>query len=279
MKGAGVLALVLLGALPGSAAGAPVVQTPSVERSATLAAGAKRTLTLTCPGTSVAVGGAAPSGFATLRGSVPLAEAQRWRFRFAAGNSARRVTASLRCVGLRLPAGTGPVRLLVSSRFEPDVEVGAGETGRVALACPASQVATGWGFERADAALGVAAAVPTRTGWSLAFRNRGRTAASVTPHIRCLERRQRTRRGQSHAFALRRASFADALGGGLAAVSHSCRRSEGSLATGFRPAASDGAAARAAAPAGPRGGRWSFAGASGRVETTLLCLSRATGFG
>jgi hypothetical protein len=259
--------------LPASAAAAPVVETFSVERSATVAAGATRTLTLTCPGTSVAVGGAAPSGLAALRASVPLSDAQRWRFRFAAGG-ARQVTAALRCVGLNVPAGIGRVSLEVSSRFEPDLEVAPGATRRIALACAAGQLPTGWGFERAERSLEVAAALPTRTGWTFEFENAGRAAATVTPRIRCLQREQRARDGRAHAFAMRRVSFA-ARGG---EVTRSCLRDEAGLATGFSLDPAGGLEARVAAPSGERGGRWSFGPGSARVEPVLLCLSRTTRF-
>jgi hypothetical protein len=278
MRRAGVLALVGLGALPASAAGAPVVETSSVERSATVAAGATRTLTVGCPGAAVAVGGAAPSGFATLRASVPLADGRRWRFRFAAGTRARRVSAAVRCVALRLPAGIGGVSLVVSSRFDPDLEVPAGQTARAALACPPRRLPTGWGVERARAAVEVAAAVPTRSGWRFAFRNTGPATAVVTPHIRCLGRRQRARGGATHAFAWRRAAFADTTGGARSEVRHACRRGEAALSTGFALDPAGDLRARAAAPAGARGGRWTFGGPRASAETTLICLSLATGF-
>ena len=73
------------------------------------------------------------------------------------------------------------------------------------MGCSHGFVATGWGLDRTgdDNGLAIAAAVPTKNGWSFTVENSGDTAAGGTLYTRCLERKQHAESGQRHSFATR----------------------------------------------------------------------------
>jgi hypothetical protein len=275
MRSAGVIGLFVLAAVPGSAAAAPAVDPASVSRSVVVPSGATRTLTLSCPGTAVALHGAASSELGT--DSIPGSNPQRWTFRFTseAGDPRRRVRALVRCVALRVPAGIGDVRLVVGTARRNDVFVVAGATRRVALTCAPGMVPTGWGLERGSAgrAMAVAAASPTRRGFVFQLENTGDVGASATPRIRCLDRTQRAEGGATHTFATRVASF-DVTG---SASRRLCRRGEYSVSAGVSLDPADDVILRRATPTGERGGVWRFSGGAA-ATTSLVCLARRTGF-
>jgi hypothetical protein len=276
MLRAGVIGLVVLGAVPASAAAAlPVVDPVSVRGSTNLPSGGERTLVLTCPEPAVALhaGASVEPG----SDSVPGSNARRWSFRFVsdAGDPARRVRAVLRCVRLQLPAGVSGVRLTVGTVRGPDEFVVAGASRRIALTCQRGMIPTGWGIERGASgqALAVAAANPTRRGFVFRLENTGRVGASATARIRCLKRSQRAQSGERHAFTTRVARFDDSGPG----ARHACRGSEYSLSTGVSLDPADHILLTRAMPAGARGGRWSFNG-SGEASTSLVCLDRTSRF-
>jgi hypothetical protein len=189
-------------------------------------------------------------------------------------------------VRVRLPRGVRRVRLVTVTRRDPDVSVSGGSTSRVALRCPSGFVPTGWGHEGLAAGeLRIAAAVPGRGRWAFTLENTGTATAAGTLYIRCLERSSRgQRRGRAvrHAFRIRRASHRDGVpAGGAVPLTHSCRQSEFSVATGSRLDASDDLVLTASHPAGERRGRWTFAHPGGALEpitTYLLCLDRGSSF-
>jgi hypothetical protein len=272
MKSAGVIGLLLVGAAPSSAAAAPVVDPVSVSRFVTLPAGEARALTLTCPGTSVALHGAAFSE----RGSdsIPGSDPQQWTFRFASDSGGpRRVGGVLRCVGLRLPAGISDVSIGVGTMRRPDVFVVAGATRRVTLRCNRGTVPTGWGVEGAPS-IEVAGASPTRRGFVFMLENTGSVGASATPRLRCLERRERAGDGRTHTFATRVATFED---DGNLVERHSCGRREYSVSAGVSLDPAGDVVLERATPRGERRGLWRFSG-SGSATTSLVCLARGTRF-
>jgi hypothetical protein len=273
MRSAGAIALLVLGALPGSALAAPVVDPVSVSRTVLVPADSPRSVILNCPGTAVALGAAASSEPGS--DSIPGANPKRWTFRFAPDGTARRVRTVLRCVQLRLTGDVGSVRLVVGTAFRPDVSVDPGATRLVTLRCQRGQVATGWGVERGDAgeAIAVTSVARTTRSFGIELENTGRTAATATPRIRCLERTQRSSSGLTHSFRLRSPTFEDS---GRAAR-HSCRRGEYSISAAAVLDPDAGAVLEAAIPSGPRGARWRLSRAAD-ATTELVCLSRRTRF-
>ena len=169
---------------------------------------------------------------------MPGADARSWSFRFAGGAADRTASATLRCVRLSLPRRVRGVGLAVGTVIEPVFGLGSGATQEVAITCPRGQVPTGWGLERTDDANGLAIAIasPTARGWTFTVENTGAAGAAGSLHARCLERKQRASTGQRHAFSTRVASFSEALSGN-ATMSHACRASEYSVATGVSLAA------------------------------------------
>jgi hypothetical protein len=275
MRSAGAIGLLALAAVPAPAAAAPLVDPVSVSRSVTVPSGATRSLTLTCPGTAVALHGAASWELGT--DSIPGSHPQRWTFRFAseAGDPSRRASAVVRCVRLRLPAAIDGVRLVVGTGSRPHVEVGARSTTQVVLRCDRGQVAVGWGVERGDAGreIGVTAIARTPRSFGFELENRGSATATATPRIRCLERTQRSSSGLTHSFKLRTTSFEDS---GRTAR-HACRRGEYSVSAAAVLDPDDGAFLEAAMPRGPRGALWRFSRPTG-ATSELVCLARGTTF-
>jgi hypothetical protein len=274
MRSAGAIGLLVLAAVPGSAAAAPVVDPVSVSRFVTVAPGETRTVALTCPGTGVALHGAPSSQ----RGSdsIPSRDPQRWTFRFAGDSDGpRRAGGVLRCVRLRVPADVGDVALVVGTVRRPDVFVVAGATRELTLTCERGMVPTGWGIERGDAGrtIDVAAASPTRRGFVFMLENSGNVGASATPRIRCLERKEQATGGKTHSFATRVATFED--DGDVAR--HSCRRREYSVSAGVSLDAAGNLVLDRATPRRERGGLWRFTG-DGSATTSLICLARGTRF-
>jgi len=263
------LSAAALALLP-AAAHAGVVEPISVSKSVSVPAGGSRSLTLRCPARAVALNGAAPAATS----SIPGPNGRGWTFRFASAAAAETADASLRCVRMRLPDRISGVGLVVETRIEPVAELAPGASARLDLTCSSGELPTGWGLEREGAGNGIAvtAATPRRRGWSFGFVNAGAAPATATATIRCLERRQRARSGQRHAFATRVASFEAKA---TATARRSCRTGEFSLATGV--SLPSGVHLLETGLAGPRGGEWAFSAAT-TAETSLLCLSRTTRF-
>jgi hypothetical protein len=273
MRSAGAIAILMLAALPGSAAAA-VVDPVSVSRFTTVAAGQTLSLTLTCPARAVALHGAATSELGT--DSIPSSNPQRWRFRFTNGSRGpRRAGGVLRCVRLRLSEGIGDVALVVGTVRLPDVFVVAGATREVTLTCQRGMVPTGWGIERGGArrAIAVAAASPTRRGFAFVLENTGNVGASATPRIRCLKRTEQATGGKTLSFATRVATFE----GSGKVVQNACRRNEYSVSAGVSLDPDGDVVLERATPRGERGGVWRFSG-SGSATTSLICLARGTRF-
>ncbi|MBA3263030.1 MAG: hypothetical protein H0T69_11310 [Thermoleophilaceae bacterium] len=279
IRRAATLAILTAAALP-AAAQAGVVEPVSVTRQTDVPAGQTRSLTLKCPARAVALNATATSAL-DATSSLPGADARRWTFRFTAGDTATTGGAVLRCVRLRLPERVSGVGLAVETKFQPVLEVPPGSTVKVGMRCSHGNVPTGWGLDRtgADNGLAIAAAVPTKRGWSFAIENAGTTPAAGNLSTRCLERKQRASSGQRHAFSTRVASFNEQLEGS-GTTSRSCKRGEFSVATGLSLPASDDILLTHTLVVGQRGGEWSFAQPSGAtsVKTSLVCLARTTGF-
>jgi hypothetical protein len=277
------LLVVALAAIPGAAEARDVVQPSTVSRSATVVGGAARTLQVSCPTPAVALNATAtglPAG-ATVRRSLPGTGVLGWSLELAAAENAarQRLSASVRCLRLALPAGVTDVRLSASTRFEPDISVPAGSTQPVALRCGAGYIPTGYGLDTLAGRVSTAAAVPGPRGWSFRLANSSGTEARVTVSIRCTRTRIKGRRNRASVslrLETRRASFTDAAIQGEA-LRHSCRAGEFSVATGASLDGASGLELASAQPTGARGGLWTFTGA-GRVETHLLCLARGSTF-
>jgi hypothetical protein len=253
-------------------ASAQVVEPVSVSKSVSVPAGATRSLTLSCPGSAVALNGA-PTSLRSAS-SVPVTDPREWSFRFSAGAAARTAGAVLRCVQLDLPSDVRAVKIGIGTRWVP-LTVAPISTERAELTCKRGQVPTGWGLERPDSAadaLAVATAAPTRRGFVFRIENTGAVEAPGTLRIRCLGRAQDGGNGERHSFSTRVATFA----GG---TTHTCRRSEYSLSAGASIDPVGDAVLTRAYPTGSRGGRWSFTGAADAPPvTSLVCLSRTTRF-
>ena len=110
-----ILLAAALAAFPAAAEASDVVQPSTVSRSATVAGGATRTLELSCRAPAIALNATAsglPAGAAVHRSS-PSAGVLGWSLELAAAESAarQRLSASVRCLRLELPAGVRDVSL------------------------------------------------------------------------------------------------------------------------------------------------------------------------
>jgi hypothetical protein len=281
------LTIALLLAVPAGAIAADVVVPSSVPGSTTVPAGGSSTLTLRCPASAVALNAAVTQRGAgvTVRRSIPGSESGDWRFRLtaAAGARSRGVRAVLRCVRLALPVGVTGTRLVVSTRRSPVFEIPAGSFIAAQTGCPAGFAATGYGVDQgARRDVRIAAAMPTGSGWNFSLENTGASPARARFTARCLKRVVSARSGGAMTFRLRRPEFSNQVGPGAGRrFSHSCRRSEFSVATGSVVDPADDIELSGSHPAGSRGGRWAFtrAHAGDRVRSSLVCLNRRTQFG
>jgi hypothetical protein len=272
--------------LPALAHADHVVKPVSVRESIIVPEGGARTLTLECPGTSVAVNGAVSrqgSGV-DLRSSTPSREAGDWRFRFAATTGVGpRARAVLRCVGLSLPDGVSGTRLRISTQRRTGVELDPGESKAVRLGCGRAWSGTGYGLDRgASGDVRLAAAVPTAHGWIFRLENIGSEGAVGGVSARCLRTVVEADSGGTLRFrAARRVFLATSESGGRERFVHSCRRSEFSLATGSSVSPADDIALIRSHPTTSIGGRWTFgdANAGEHVLMQLVCLSRRSHFG
>jgi hypothetical protein len=276
-----ILLTAALAAFPAAADARDVIQPSTISRAATAAAGATRTLDLSCRAPAIALNATAvdlPAG-AEVRRSEPRAGVLGWSLELAAAQSptAQRLSAAVRCLRLELPTGVTDVSIRAATMRLPSVPVPAGATQRVSLRCERGYIPTGYGLDRAGAPLRLVRAVATARGWSFEFANASAAAADASVSIRCARARVEGRRADapvSMRLELRRAGFSDAVVAGTA-LRHSCRAHEFSVATGFDARAVE---LDSAQPLGARGGLWSFRGGSGRVETQLLCLARDSTF-
>jgi hypothetical protein len=277
-------------AAPASALAADVVAPSSVAASTTVPAGGSRTLTLRCPAAAVALNAAVTRRGAgvTVRRSIPGSSSGDWRFRLSADAGARRrgVRAVLRCVRLALPPGVSGTRIVVSTRRSPTFNIAAGSRIAAQIGCPAGFVATGYGLDRGGRrAVTIAAAVPTAHGWNFTLENTGASSARARFTDRCLKSAVSARRGGAPTqmtFGVAQRRFSNAIGaGGAGTFTHSCARSEFSVATGSELDASDAIELSGSYPVRSRSGHWKFSHASAgdRVSSFLVCLSRRTQFG
>jgi hypothetical protein len=279
-----LIALLGVAAVPADALAAGAVRTSSVTARAVVPAGGASTIRLRCPSSTVALNGAITrrgSGV-VVRRSNPGADPDSWAFRVAAsGSGSRSVTAMLRCVRVEIPARLGVTRLHVRTRMHPVLPVPAGGTASVALGCGSAWSGTGYGFA-ADArnSVRIASVVPTAHGWRFTLENTGGSAARAGVSIRCLRTRVATSRGARLDFRVARRAATRTVGPGPAQTfSRSCGRGF-SLATGSTVDPADPIELALSSPLGRSGGHWTFsqANAGDRVESFLVCLSRATRF-
>jgi hypothetical protein len=272
--------------LPALAHASHVVQPTSVRESTIVPAGGARTLTLECPGSSVAVNGAITrqGGGVDLRRSAPGREAGDWRFRLAAAEGVGpRARAVLRCVGIQLPDGVAGAGLQVNTQRRTNIELDPGESKPVRIGCGRAWTATGYGlFRGADGDVRLAAVVPTAHGWIFRLENIGSEEAVAGVAARCLRTAVRADRGGTLRFRAARREFDDvSVSGGRVSFVHSCRRGEFSLATGSAVDPLDGIALIRSHPTTSLAGRWTFgqSSAGDRVTTHLVCLRRGSHFG
>jgi hypothetical protein len=275
-----ILLTAALAAFPAAAEARDVIQPSTISRAATAAAGATRTLDLSCRAPAIALNATAtdlPAG-AEVRRSQPRAGLLGWSLELAAAESPtpQRLSAAVRCLRLALPTGVTDVSIRAATMRLP-VPVPAGATQRASLRCERGYIPTGYGLDRGGAPLRLVRAVATARGWSFELANASAAAADASVSVRCARARVEGRRADapvSMRLELRRAGFSDAVVAGTA-LRHSCRADEFSVATGFDARAVE---LDSAQPLGARGGLWSFSGGSGRVETQLLCLARDSTF-
>jgi hypothetical protein len=273
-----------LAAFPAAAEARDVIQPSTVSRSATVAGGDARTLALSCHAPAIALNATAtglPAG-AAVRRSQPGAGVLRWSLELAAAENAarQRLSASVRCLRLELPAGVTDVSLGAATKRAPGLSVPAGTTRRASVRCERGYIATGYGLDRGATNLRLAEAIATARGWSFQLANGGAAAAQASVSIRCARAKvDGLRRGAAVSLRLetRRASFTDTVRPGRA-LRHSCRAGEFSVAAGVSIDPAAGIELESAQPAGARGGVWTFRRSRGRVQTQLLCLARDSAF-
>ena len=280
--------LFALVALPSSAHAAVVTPTSTAVET-TVPAGGARTVTLSCPGSSVALSaGVTRLGrSAELLRSVPSGRAAGdWLLTFGARQGAgRRVEAEARCVRLRVPAGVSGARLSVQTESRTRLRVAAGRTKTANVGCAPGYVATGWGLRRGRrAGIEIAAAVPSARGWRFELENTGAGATRAAVSARCLKRVVRGRRNGEAVqlrFRVARRASEGAIGGARSSVSDRCRGGQYSLATGHRVNPLDAIALVRSGATGRNRASWTFAGASAgdAVTTHTVCLARDSRFG
>ena len=279
-----ILLVAAMAVFPAAAEARDVVQPSTISRSATVAGGATRSLELSCRAPAIALNATAtglPTGAAVHRSS-PGAGVLAWNLELAAAESAarQRLSASVRCLRLELPAGVTDVSLGAATKRAPGISLPAGATRTVSVRCERGYIPTGYGLDRGAADVQFAGALATARGWSFRLANAGAAAAQASVSIRCTRAKvDGLRRGAAVSLRLetRRASFTDSVEPGRA-LRHSCRAGEFSVAAGVSLDPATGIALESAQPAGSRGGLWSFRGGRGRVETQLLCLARDSAF-
>jgi hypothetical protein len=274
-------------AVPADALGADAVRTFSVTGSMVVPSGPPSTISLHCPSSAIALNGAVTrqgSGV-VVRRSIPGKDSADWAFRVAAaGSGSRSVSVVLRCVALRLPAGSTSARLHVSSRSRSIVGIAPGESRSTRLGCGGPWTATGYALNAgANGAVRLAEVVPGEHGWRFTLENTGSTTSRAGVVVRCV-RTKVTASGPAGTremrFRVTRPAHSNSIGPNRITFTHTCGAGRFSLATGSSvdPAASIELAR--SSPAGPADGRWTFRRASGgdHVDTFLVCLSRASRF-
>jgi len=288
IAGGGVtVAIAMLAALPAGAVARPTVAPSTVGGATSVPAGGSKSLTLTCPGSAVALHAAPvrlPSGVRVAE-SGPGDDARRWTLRLASvAGKARKASATLRCVTLQLPSGFSNVTVRVSTEARPKLRVPAGSSLAVGLRCPSGYTPTGQGVGMSTRAVRLVAAVPNRRGWSFRFENNGESAATANARIRCLQRVVVGTRGGTSArltFAVKRVAHNTPIRSGKSrATSGSCAPDHFSLGTGISLDRDDDISLLRSYPFGGREGSWFFRnrGAAEPVKSYLLCLSRASRF-
>lgn len=281
---------VALLAAPASALAADVVTPSSVARSTTVPAGGSSTLTLRCPTEAVALNAAVTrrGGGVIVHRSTPGTQAGDWSFRLSAFNGAsarqRGVRALLRCVRLRLPVGFSPARLSVSTQRPPAIRVPGRSSTRLVVRCPRGFASTGYGLDQRLGELTVAEATPSPRGWDFRIENLGAPPQRARLSVRCLKRTVAARRGGAPtqlSFQLAQRDFSNTVGSGSGSFTHSCRRSEFSVATGSVVDPAGDIVLTGSHPARTQGGRWAFSNATAgdQVQSFLVCLSRRSQFG
>jgi hypothetical protein len=285
--GGATVAIVVLSALPATAAAQPTVVPSSAKGSTTVPGGGARSLTLTCPASAVALHAAAvrvPSGV-RIADSAPGRNVRRWTLRFASvARGARRVSATLRCVRLHLPSGISDVTLRVSTSSRPKLRVPAGSSVEVPLGCVPGYIPAGQGVGASTRAVSVSAAVPNSSGWVFRIENNGDSTATAAARIRCLQRVAVGRRNRAKTrlrFDVKHLALSVPVRSGRSrSFTGSCAPDRFSLGTGISIDHTDDIALLRSFPFGSREGSWFLrnGGAAEPVKGYLLCLSRASRF-
>jgi hypothetical protein len=280
--------LVLL-AVPAEALGASTIRTSSVTGRLVVPAGATSKIRLHCPQSAVALNAAVTRRGAgvVVRRSIPGQDVGSWAFRVAAsGSGSRSVSAVVRCVRLRVPAGLSAVRLHVKTRSRPGIPVAAGATETVRLGCGAGWSATGYALTGdAGDTVRLAAVVPNAHGWRFTLENTGSAPTRAGVSARCLRTRVAARRQGGGTAELRfnvtRPSFSTVFPrGGPQIDATGCRVGRFSLAAGGSVDPASTIELLIASPLRERGARWRFGQPreGDRFTGRVVCLSRTSRF-
>ena len=281
--------LIAVLAVPADALAASTVRTSSVTGRLVVPQGSSSTIRLHCPPGAVALNGAIArqGGGVIVRRSIPGGEGDAWAFRVAAGGAgSREVSAVLRCVSLRLPAGLTHSRLDVRTRSTDGMELAPGETASTRLGCGNRWTATGYGLAGGrNGDVRLAAVVPGAHGWRFTLENTGSATAVAGVSAHCLRSRARATGPGGAAAELRfnvtRPSFHTSFPrGGPQIDATGCRTGRFSLAAGGSLDPASTIELLIASPIRERGGRWRFAQPSAGDEFTghTVCLSRTSRF-
>jgi hypothetical protein len=125
--------------------------------------------------------------------------------------------------------------------------------------------------------------VPGAHGWDFTIANAASRPATARVSARCLRQRVSSTGGQLR-FRVARLVFSDLIGrrpGSAGTFTHSCARSQFSLATGYAVDGTSDVELRLTHPERRRAGRFRFrrAASDDVVTTFLVCLSRRSQFG
>ena len=230
----------------------------NVARSLTLGAHAAKSVTVRCPGGSVAASGgirSAGDGAAALAIRPQSPSAVSVRLVNRAGNS-QRVSVAATCIGL--PSGrAAPYFKVVHVQRRISLAAGAGSQRRAGLRCPAGTVAAGAGFTVPGPAVQVRQATRTINSFSFMVQNDSARARRVDLYGTCvtLVRPAGSRRVKLNVRVI---TATTPLPPGDRTVTQACPRGWFGLATGYSLPAS---VTLSATVAGPGGGRWSLTNA------------------
>jgi hypothetical protein len=246
--------VVVPSALPTSAS------TRNVARSLTLAGGAVKNLTVSCPSGWVAASGgvrSAGDGTATLAIRPAGAAGVSVRLANRAGNPSQRVTVAATCMGL--PAGRS-APYYRASHVQRKISIAGKAQKQAGLRCPAGTVAAGAGFAVSSPALQVRRSTRTLNRFAFTVENNNARARPAVLYGTCLTV-VRPPGARSVKLNVRVMTATTPLPPGDKTVIEVCPRGWFGLATGYSLPASVTLTASAASPGG---GRWTLTNAGSK---------------